>query len=52
MALPYILLALVAGSALASQAAINSRLAQAMLGQPLVAATISFATGTIALLLF
>ncbi|WGE53351.1 DMT family transporter [Actinobacillus equuli] len=52
MSLPYILLALVAGSALASQAAINSRLAQAMLGQPLVAATISFATGTIALLLF
>lgn len=52
MSLPYMLFALIAGSALASQAAINSRLAQAMPGQPLVAATLSFATGTIVLLLF
>ena len=51
MYLPYILMALLAGAGLASQAAINSRLAQAMLGQPLVAALISFATGTFALLL-
>lgn len=51
MSFPYLLLALMAGAALASQAAINSRLAQAMLGQPLVAAMISFASGTILLLL-
>ncbi|WP_443090962.1 DMT family transporter [Basfia succiniciproducens] len=51
MSLPYILIALIAGTALASQAAINSKLAQAMLGQPLVSAFISFASGTIALLL-
>lgn len=52
MPLAYFLIALIAGAALASQAAINSRLAQAMLGQPLVSALISFASGTIALLLF
>ncbi|ROV54423.1 DMT family transporter [Neisseria chenwenguii] len=51
MYLPYILMALAAGAALASQAAINSRLAQAMLGQPLVSAMLSFAIGAITLLL-
>ncbi|ABR73449.1 EamA-like transporter family protein [Actinobacillus succinogenes] len=52
MYFPYFLLALVAGAALASQAAINSRLAQAVLGQPLISALVSFASGTVALLIF
>lgn len=51
MNLAFLIMALLAGAAVASQAAINSRLAQAMLGQPLVAAMISFAVGTITLLL-
>lgn len=47
----YLLIALLAGAAVASQAAINSQLAQGLAGQPLVAAMISFAIGTIVLLL-
>ncbi len=42
--------ALVAGVGLASQAAINSQLSKVVAGQPLIAALISFATGTLALL--
>lgn len=45
------LMALVAGVALAVQAAINSRLAHGLHGQPLMAATISFAVGIVLLLL-
>lgn len=48
--LVFILMALAAGAALASQAAINSQLAKGLLGQPLVAATVSFAVGTVVLL--
>ena len=48
---PYLLMALAAGAALASQAAINSQLAKGLLVQPLVAATVSFATGTLVLLI-
>lgn len=47
----FILMALAAGAALASQAAINSQLAKGLLVQPLVAALVSFAVGTLALLL-
>lgn len=51
MTFSFIVIALCAGIALASQAAINSQLAASLMGQPLVAAFISFATGTILLLL-
>lgn len=46
----YALLALIAGIGLASQAAINSRLSLGFGGQPLVSAFISFAVGTLLLL--
>ncbi|KPN73735.1 DMT family transporter [Neisseria sp. 74A18] len=46
----FICMALAAGAALAVQAAINSQLAKGLLVQPLVAATVSFAVGTILLL--
>lgn len=49
MLLSFVLIALCAGVALATQAAINSQLAHSLIGQPLVAAFISFATGTIVL---
>ena len=45
----YLLLALAAGTALASQSAINTQLAKAVGGEPLVATFISFAVGTILL---
>ena len=51
MLISFIIIALCAGFALATQAAINSQLASAMVGQPVVAALISFATGTLALFL-
>ena len=51
MLISFIIIALCAGFALATQAAINSQLASAMAGQPVVAALISFATGTLALFL-
>lgn len=51
MVLSFIVIALCAGFALATQAAINSQLAAALSGRPIVAALISFATGTLALLL-
>ncbi|MDU8923471.1 DMT family transporter [Pasteurellaceae bacterium LIM206] len=51
MLLSFIIIALCAGFALAVQAAINSQLASALVGQPAVAALISFATGTLVLLL-
>ncbi|HDR1021916.1 TPA: DMT family transporter [Pasteurella multocida] len=47
----YILIALVAGVALASQAAINSQLAKAMNNEPLIATFISFGSGAILLLI-
>ncbi|MDD7425808.1 MAG: DMT family transporter [[Actinobacillus] rossii] len=50
MTLSFIIIALCAGFALAIQAAINSQLAGALIGQPVVAAFISFLTGTIVLL--
>ena len=50
MLLSFILIALCAGFALATQAAINSQLAHSLVGQPVVAAFISFRTGTLALL--
>lgn len=43
----YITIAFLAGIAIAIQAAINSQLAQGLLGQPILAAAISFAIGTI-----
>lgn len=46
----YLLLALAAGVALAAQSAINTQLAKAMSGEPFIAAFISFAVGTLALL--
>ncbi|MDO4641217.1 MAG: DMT family transporter [Neisseria sp.] len=49
--LAFVLMALAAGAALASQAAINSQLAKGLLVQPLVAATVSFAVGTVVLLI-
>ncbi|MDA3978733.1 MULTISPECIES: DMT family transporter [Gallibacterium] len=49
MGIIYIVIALVAGVGLASQAAINSQLSKVVAGQPLIAALISFATGTLAL---
>ena len=45
----YYFLAVVAASAIAIQAPINSRLGQDLMGQPLLAAFISFSVGTIAL---
>ncbi|PJG81958.1 DMT family transporter [Caviibacterium pharyngocola] len=51
MLLPFVLIALCAGVALAVQAAINSQLAHSLIGQPAVAALVSFATGTLLLLL-
>ena len=45
----FIIIALSAGAALAIQAAINSQLAGAMNGQPVVAAFISFFTGAVVL---
>ncbi len=50
MGIIYVVFALVAGVGLASQAAINSQLSKVVAGQPLIAALISFATGTLALL--
>ncbi|MBN6065021.1 DMT family transporter [Aggregatibacter actinomycetemcomitans] len=49
MFLLYILIALIAGVALASQSAINTQLAKAMSGEPIIATFISFAVGTILL---
>lgn len=49
MLISFILIALCAGVALATQAAINSQLAGSLMGQPVVAALISFATGTLLL---
>lgn len=46
----YTLIALAAGVALASQAAINSQLAKAMGNEPLIATFISFSTGALLLL--
>lgn len=46
----YLLLALAAGMALATQSAINTQLAKAMSGEPFIATFISFAVGTLALL--
>ena len=51
MQLLWMLLALAAGMAIASQAAINSALAKGLGGQSLMATTISFATGLLPLLL-
>ena len=45
----YYFLAFAAAVAIAIQAPINSRLGQAVMGQPLLAALISFSVGTIAL---
>lgn len=45
----YILIALAAGIALASQSAINTQLAKAVGGEPVIATLISFAVGTILL---
>lgn len=49
MFLLYILIALIAGVALASQSAINTQLAKAVGNEPLIATLISFAVGTILL---
>ena len=49
MTLSFIIIALCAGFALATQAAINSQLAGSLIGQPVVAAFISFLTGSIVL---
>ncbi|MGQ0286957.1 DMT family transporter [Pasteurellaceae bacterium 22721_9_1] len=49
MFLSFIIIALCAGAALAIQSAINSQLAGAMGGQPVVAAFISFFTGAVVL---
>lgn len=46
----YLVMALSAGAGMAMQAAINSQLGKALLGQPLYAALWSFASGTIILL--
>ena len=45
----YIIIALTAGIALAIQSAINTQLAKAMSGEPILAALISFAVGTLLL---
>lgn len=47
----YMLIALAAGMALATQAGINTQLAKAMGGQPLTATLVSFSVGALALLL-
>lgn len=47
----YIIIALTAGIALAIQSAINTQLAKAMSGEPILAALISFAVGTFLLLI-
>lgn len=49
MFLLYILIALVAGVALASQSAINTQLAKSVGNEPIIATLISFAVGTILL---
>ena len=49
MAMSFLLIAFCAGIAMAVQAAINTQLSSAMVGQPIVAALISFATGAIVL---
>lgn len=49
MFLLYILIALTAGVALASQSAINTQLAKAVGNEPIIATLISFAVGTILL---
>ena len=45
----YLIIALAAGVALATQSAINTQLAKAMSGEPVIATFISFAVGTIVL---
>ena len=50
MAWFYLVIALTAGAGLSVQAAVNSRLAAGVGGQPLIAAMISFAVGTVCLL--
>ncbi|MCK3658667.1 hypothetical protein A4G18_08085 [Pasteurellaceae bacterium Pebbles2] len=50
MMISFIIIALCAGGAMAIQAAINTQLAHSMVEQPVVAALISFFTGTLALL--
>ncbi|PVX42815.1 transporter family-2 protein [Pasteurella langaaensis DSM 22999] len=50
MAISFIIIALCAGFALSIQAAINSQLASALIGQPAVAALVSFVMGSIVLL--
>jgi transporter family-2 protein len=47
----FLALAIAAGVAIAAQAAVNSQLAAGLGGQPIAAAFISFAVGTLALLL-
>lgn len=47
----FLLMALVAGAALPTQAAVNNKLAT-VLQQPLLAALVSFSVGTVALLLY
>lgn len=47
----FLVMALGAGAGMATQAAINSQLGKALLGQPLYAAFWSFASGTVVLLL-
>ncbi|TCP93434.1 transporter family-2 protein [Cricetibacter osteomyelitidis] len=49
MSIAYLVIAFCAGIALATQAAINSQLSNSLVGQPVVAAFISFATGAITL---
>ena len=50
MAWLYLMMALAAGAGLSVQTAVNSRLSAGVGGQPLVAALISFAIGTVCLL--
>lgn len=47
----FLLMALIAGAALPTQAAVNNKLAN-VLQQPLLAALVSFSVGTVALLLY
>lgn len=51
MGVLYYVLAGMAATAIAIQAPINSRLGQALIGQPLLAALVSFTVGTVALLI-
>ncbi|PJG85107.1 DMT family transporter [Conservatibacter flavescens] len=51
MTISFLLIAFCAGIAMAVQAAINTQLSNAMVGQPIVAALISFATGAVVLFL-